>query len=201
MAQFFKNYKIITLKILNDEISKKSKEEIINLNIQPKYLGMTHIKHCDFCNNQENKYTLTNEITFLFGYQTCINCSEKNIGITFIKKWYVDNNSIPFNYFISNYSKSHTLTENKNVTIQRTCGKFENTWVLDFENPLKYIINENEDILIPIYKTYSENDDNFKYSRGLAKRVLLSELCRFNRLLDESEIINNFKKLFIKYQE
>ena len=50
MAKFFKNYKTINLKILNDEISNTNDEELI---IDPKYLGMTHLRHCDFCNNEE----------------------------------------------------------------------------------------------------------------------------------------------------
>lgn len=198
MAKFFKNYKTINLKILNDEISNTNDEELI---IDPKYLGMTHLRHCDFCNNEENEDTYVDEVTFLFGYQTCKECSEKNIGITYIKKWYVDNNSLPFSYFISNNSKSHPLINNKLFTIQRSSGKFEKTWFIDFEKPLKYVINDNEDILIPIYKSYDEDDDEFKYKRGVNKNVLLSELCRFNILLNESEIINNFKSLFKKYQE
>lgn len=201
MAKFFKNYNTINFKVLKDKINNLDKEDLKELNIKPKYLAMTHIKHCDFCYNEENKCTLVDEIKFLFGYQVCEKCSEKNIGKTFIKKWYVDNESLPFKYFISN-SKSFPLVENnKKLTIQRSSGKFEKNWLLDYEGPLKYIVNDNEDILIPIYKSYDEDDDEFRYKRGVNKKVFLSEICRFNDFLDEGEIINSFKSLFIKYQE
>ena len=156
------------------------------------------MKFCDFCDNSDNTNTYVDEITFLFGYQTCDKCSKKEIGKTFIKKWYTDNNSLPFNYFLSNCPNDHPLSENNCFKIQRTNGKFENNWFLDHEKPIKYIINDNEDLLIPLYKGgYDEIDDK----RGVNKNEYLSELCRFNSQLNESEIINIFKTLFEKFKE
>ena len=47
------------------------------------------MKDCDFCDNSKNEFTLVDEIVIMYGYQICNKCSDKNIGQTFIKKWFI----------------------------------------------------------------------------------------------------------------
>ena len=63
------------------ESKNLSEEELLELNIEPKYLGMSHTKACDFCDNPENKNTLVDELIIMFGYQVCENCKCKKINI------------------------------------------------------------------------------------------------------------------------
>ena len=69
MAKFFKNYDRINLQIFNDVTEKLSDDELREINIQPKYLGMCSIKFCDFCPNDEDLNTSSDEISLLLGYQ------------------------------------------------------------------------------------------------------------------------------------
>lgn len=191
MARFFKDYDRINLKILNDVKNTLKEEDKNELNINPKYLAMIHIKHCDFCQNLDDKDTFTEEIKFYLGYQICDNCSNKNIGKTFIKLWYINNNCFPINYF----SNNSNLLEIDKFRIQRSSGLFEDDWLLDEQNEICLIKKEDksEDILIPLYKSN-------KSIRSIYKNVLLSEICRFNNL-DETKIIFKFKELFEEFKK
>ena len=76
MAKFFKNYNIINLKIFNEVESQVDKKSLNDFNIQPKYLAMLYLKHCDFCCNNDNEDTFINNLNFFYGYQICSKCDE-----------------------------------------------------------------------------------------------------------------------------
>ena len=78
MAKFFKDYNKINLEILESTIENLSEDQSEVLKIGPKYLGMSHMKMCDFCPNVNQEDTLADEIVFLFGYQICDNCYKKD---------------------------------------------------------------------------------------------------------------------------
>ena len=163
--------------------------------MEPKYLAMIHMKYCDFCENEEGDDTNIESINFYYGYQVCPCCTKKNIGKTYIKKWFEDNNGLPGKHFL-NYIKENYTILNNNLKIQRSSGMFEDDWYLDSEGIIKYTIkdDESEDILFPLYKSF----DNAR-RRSITKTVYLSELSRFNTQLNESDIINKFKFVFEKF--
>ena len=192
MAKFFKNYNQINLKI-HEEITKNlSEEELFELNIEPKYLGMSHTKACDFCDNPENKNTLVDELVIMFGYQVCQSCKCKKISETFKRKWLIDNNILSCDYFIENLNEDHILKRDEYYKIQRTNGIFDNDWMFDSFDLIKLVKRDDgsEDLVIPFYKSNPE-------IRSLHKTIYLSELCRFNNL-SEVEMIDNFKSAIEK---
>ena len=192
MAKFFKNYNQITIKIY-DEISKNlSEEEIFELNIEPKYLGISHMKTCDFCDNPENKNTHVDEIIIMFGYQVCQNCKYKKISETLKNKWLIENKILPCDYFIKNLHEDHILKRDEYYKIQRSDGIFDNDWMFDSFDLIKLAKrdDESEDLLIPFYKSNPE-------IRSLHKKIYLSEICRFNNL-SEVKMIQNFKRIIEK---
>ena len=195
MAKFFKNYDWIDLKIFNDVESKLNDKEKFELNLEPKYLAMLYLKHCDFCFNDENAETIIDLINLNLGYQTCENCNKKNIGKTYVKKWMFKKKYLSFNFIDCNET---FFSSKNNYRVQRTSGTFENNWFIDLFGHLQYIIKEDgtEDILLPMYRV---NDYEIR-ERGCNKDVLLSELCRFNDL-NESEILTIFKEKFNEYYE
>ena len=60
---------------------------------------------------------------------------------------------------------------------------------------MKYVIREDdtEDLLLPFYKS--------GFLIELYIKVYLSDLCRFNSKLHETDLINKFKNLLIKYEK
>ena len=193
---FFKKYNFINLEILNNIIKNANESDKLDLHIEPKYLAMIHMKYCDFCDNEEDDDTYIESINFYYGYQVCPSCTKKNIGKTYIKKWFADNSSLPCNKFLNFIKENYTIL-NINLKIQRSSGMFEDDWYLDSEGTIKYVIkdDESEDILFPLYKSF----DNPR-KRGITKTVYLSELCRFNTQLNESDIIKKFKLVFEKFK-
>ncbi len=191
MAKFFKNYDRINLQIFNDVIEKLSDDELREINIQPKYLGMCSIKFCDFCPNDEDLNTSSDEISLLLGYQICKNCKNKNIGATFIQKWCVENKKIKMEDFISNLPNDHLfVNDDTEYRIQRSDDSFEDNWLLDKFELAQYIIKDDgtEDVRIPMNR-------ESKSRRHLHKFVFCSELCRFNTDLNETELIKIFKSI------
>lgn len=186
MSRFFKNYDKIDLDVFNNVKKSLDDNEIKELDISPKYLAMINIKHCDFCENIKNEDTITEQINFFFGYQICNECSKKEIGKTFIKSWYIENNHLPLEYFMENSD----LIKDKDYIITRSNGKIEKNWMLDLESELTLIKKDDlsEDLLIKLYS-------NEHLIRSITKHIYLSELCRFNDL-NEYEIILKFKELF-----
>ena len=186
MSRFFKNYDKIDLDIFNNVKKSLDSNEIKEININPKYLAMINIKHCDFCKNIKNEDTKTEQINFFYGYQICNDCSIKEIGKTFIKTWYIKNNHLPLEYFI----KNSDLIKDKEYIITRSSGKIEKNWMLDLESELTLVKKDDlsEDLLLKLYL-------NEPLLRSISKHIYLSELCRFNDL-NEYEIILKFKELF-----
>ena len=190
MAKFFKNYNKINLDIFKKVKNCLTDEEFDQLNIEPKYLGMSHMKHCDFCNNSDDNYTTVDEITIMFGYQICNKCKERDIGKTFKNNWFIENKILTSNYFIDKLDESHLFKKDCTYRIQRSNGCFEDGWFLDSFDLIKYVIREDntEDLLLPFYKSSIE-------TRSLHKTIYLSELCRFNSTLHENNIMLKFKSL------
>ena len=186
MSRFFKNYDKIDLDVFNNVKKSLDDNEIKELDISPKYLAMINIKHCDFCKNVKNENTKTELVNFFLGYQICNDCSIKDIGKTFIKSWYIENNHLPLEYFM----KNSDLIKDKDYIITRSNGKIEKNWMLDLESELTLIKKDDlsEDLLIKLYS-------NEPLIRSITKHIFLSELCRFNDL-NEYEIILKFKELF-----
>ena len=186
MARFFKNYDKIDLDIYNNVKKSLDDDEIEEISIIPKYLAMIDIKHCDFCENLKNEDTLSEEINFFYGYQICNDCSAKEIGKTFIKSWYIENNHLPLEYFMENSD----LIKDKDYTVIRSNGKIEKNWMLDLNSELSLIKKDDlsEDLLVKLYSIGP-------LVRSITKHIYLSELCRFNNL-NEYEIILKFKELF-----
>ena len=196
MAKFFKNYDWIDLKIFNEVESKLDENEKFELNLEPKYLAMLYLKHCDFCLNEDDADTNIDTINLNFGYQTCDNCKKRNIGNTYVKKWMYDQKYLPLKFF----DDSEKIFNSKdNFRIQRTSGAFENNWFIDVFGHLQYTIREDEteDVLIPMYKASSNTEVR---ERGCNKDVYLSELCRFNNL-SETETMNLFREKFNKFYD
>ena len=189
MAKFFKNYNIINLKIFNEVESQVDKKSLNDFNIQPKYLAMLYLKHCDFCCNNDNEDTFINNLNFFYGYQICSKCDNKKIGETYIKNWYVKNKCLPIEYI-------NIFDVKQSYRIQRSSGIFEDEWNIDSQYHIQYTIKSDgsEDLLIPMYKAvYSPRD------RSANKKIYLSELCRFNNL-NESSVIKIFKDKFEEFQ-
>ena len=120
MAKFFKNYNQINLEIYKNTIKNLSPEEIEEISIDPKYLGMTHMKDCDFCDNSEDDYTRVTEITLMFGYQICKNCSKKNIGSVYKKNWLISNKYLLTEFFVNEIDKEHIIKQDVQYIIQRS---------------------------------------------------------------------------------
>ena len=195
MAKFFKNYNQITYKILEEVTNNISQDELEDIEIDPKYLGMTPMKHCDFCDNIKKENTRVDEITIMFGYQVCEDCERKKIGSAFKKKWCIKNKIITTEYFIKNLKDNHLFKKDIPFCIQRTDGSFEEGWRLDTYDLVKYVITdeETEDLLLPFYKSSIR-------TRTLHKFINLSELCRFNKEISESYIIDKFKSIIENYK-
>ena len=193
MAKFFKNYTKINLCILDKISQNLSESELEEIKISPKYLAMTHMKDCDFCDNSKNEFTLVDEIVIMYGYQICNKCSDKNIGQTFIKKWFIDNNILRCEYYLENVESNHLFNQNVSFKIQRSNSEFDDGWKFDKFDLISYVIrdDETEDLKIPFYKF------NIR-SKTLYKSVYLSELCRFYRELNETDLIKLFKSLLLK---
>jgi hypothetical protein len=191
MAKFFKNYDYIDLKIFNEVRNGLGNEILDQLNIEPKYLAMLYLKHCDFCLNHADNDTHIECINLDYGYQTCDTCYKKNIGKTYIKNWFVKNNYLPCHLF-----HNTILYSQETVRVQRTSGIFEDMWVIDWNGNLQYIIrtDNTEDIRIPIHKTFEDTR-----LTKCQKNIYLSELCRFNNL-DEVTILDLFKNELNKFK-
>lgn len=193
MAKFFKDYNKINLEILESTIENLSDDQSEVLKIGPKYLGMSHMKMCDFCPNVNQEDTLADEIVFLFGYQICDNCYKKDISKTFIKKWFINNNSLPIKFFFDNLEDSNEFKNQEDFRVQRTDLRIEDNWKIDSMELIKYKIRDDdtEDIEIPMYRSSDSK-------RHIQKNVFLTELCRFNNNLSETKIINEFKRILKK---
>jgi hypothetical protein len=191
MAKFFKKFNYIDFKIFNEVKAELCNNLLYEINIEPKYLAMLYLKHCDFCSNNGNNDTHIECINLNYGYQTCDVCYKKNIGKTYIKNWFVTNNFLPCKIFFNTI-----LNSQETIKIQRTSGIFEDTWIIDWEGNLNYIIKEDntEDIQIPIHKTLEDT-----CITRCQKNIYLSEICRFNKL-NEREILDLFKNEFNKFK-
>jgi len=191
MAKFFKKFDYIDFKIFNEVKAELCNNLLYEINIEPKYLAMLYLKHCDFCSNNENNDTHIECINLNYGYQTCDACYKKNIGKTYIKNWFVANNFLPCKLFLNTI-----LNSQETIKIQRTSGTFEDMWIIDWKGNLQYTIREDntEDIQIPIHKTFEDT-----CITKCQKNIYLSELCRFNKL-NEREILDIFKNEFNKFK-
>ena len=151
------------------------------------------MKRCDFCKNVDNEDTLADEIIFLFGYQVCNNCFNKDISKTFIKKWLIDNKTLNCKHFFKNIDQTNEILTQEYFNVQRSNLDVENGWAIDNMEMIKYKIREDdtEDLEIPMYRPTEKK-------RHIQKHVFLSELCRFNQNLSESKIINEFKRILSK---
>lgn len=194
MAKFFKNYDWIDLKIFNDVESNLDEKEKFELKLEPKYLAMLYLKHCDFCLNDEDADTNIDTIDINFGYQTCNSCRKKNIGNTYVKKWLYDQKYLPVKFFDEN---EKIFNSKDSFRIQRSSGAFEENWYIDIFEHLQYVTkeDESEDVFVPMYKASSNTEVR---ERGCRKYVYLSELCRFNNI-NENEIMILFKQKFQKF--
>ena len=193
MANFFINYSKIDLEILETTIKNLPDKESKELKIEPRYLGMSYMKRCDFCENIENEDTLADEIIFLFGYQVCNNCFNKDISKTFIKKWCIDNKTLTCKHFFKNIDKTNEILTQEYFNVQRSNLEIESGWAIDSMEMIRYKIREDntEDLEIPMYRPTEKK-------RHIQKHVFLSELCRFNPNLSELKIINEFKEILKK---
>ena len=151
---------------------------------------MTHTHYCDFCDEIKDDITYVNEIKMLMGYQYCEKCKNKNICNTYVNKWLIDNNSIHFKSLYEKLPENHTILKDNEYTIQRSDGRFDNGWYIDFYSLIKYVITDegNEDLIISVYKSSLE-------TRDLNKNISLIELFRINKIDNEILLIDIYKSI------